>query len=54
MAPRTVCRYLKDLVTEWGAQIYAGAIGHEKGATNDSQINMHTERDKKFPHNYLT
>jgi hypothetical protein len=31
-----MCRYLKDAVTEWGAQIYAGAIGHKKGAINDS------------------
>jgi hypothetical protein len=36
MTPWAVCRYLKDLVTEWGAQIYVGAIGHEKCATNDS------------------
>jgi hypothetical protein len=25
----------------------------QKGATNNSRINMHTERDKKFSHNYL-
>jgi hypothetical protein len=40
-----VWRYLKDPVTEWGAQIYTGAIGHEKGATNDSpKICTQTER----------
>jgi hypothetical protein len=41
-------RSSREHVTEWGAQIYVGAIGHEKGgAASDSRINMHTERDKK-------
>jgi hypothetical protein len=25
----------------------------QRGAASDSQINMHTEQDKKFPYKYL-